>query len=261
MKLHDVSYYLYNAVNSGIISDNQSLRLFQLICDHEYDYFQEWEKENLNYVYRSYIGRTSSFYYDSKWSGDQIENDIIEELLEGKGVLKDCFGNLDHRLHDYLFKNTDIMAEFIESDEDEFIDFLETETEILTSIEDDLNYVEKIVTEAKKAYEYLSDFKKQENEYSLAKHYLENEIAEYYSVDIAEKLFCKILSHIEYLNEVKKLVVINQTINNEYSIKVNINETEFNINTGIKSTHELSEHCITCTMYSLNALIKNNFKL
>ena len=260
LKIHNVSYYLYQAQQAGLITDGQAQQSFEEISHNEYEYFQEWEKENLNYVSRSYIGRTSSFYYNSNWYGDHIDNGTIEYLLEGKETLKDEFDHLDSRLHSYLLNDIDISGEFTDFDENDFIDWLETELNMLELFKDDLNTVEEIVLEAKKAYDYLKDYKTESNEYALAKEYLSHEIAEYYSQNKAEQLFDRILGEIEYLNQVEKLEFSYTTINNYFVLEIELNDTTFNIDTVISSTHELSDHTMNCIDFELQALIKNNFK-
>lgn len=260
LKIHNVSYYLYQAVQNGIITNEQSLSLFQHICEMEYETFEEWESENLNYVKRAYIGRTSSFYYDSKWYGDVVEQDVVEELLEGKTALKDCLKGLDARIYEILIEGKNL-ADFPQWDDDDVSEILEGEEEFLTLLSDDLDTVLEIVNEAKKAYDYLKEYKKGEN--ILAIEYLSHEIGEYYGEEEAEKLFDSILENIEKLNKVETLKVsyVKNETSKTYELNVSVNGEEFSIDTKIKFEHELSEKFINSTIECLNHKINESFEL
>lgn len=275
LKLHHVSYYLYQAVQDGIITDEQSLSTFEDICNFEYEYFQEWEKENLDYVKRDYIGRTSSFFYQSDWYGDVIDNGMVQTILEGENVSDtDYFGSLDNRIYEYLVNGTSVIAEILEmydindyDDDDEMIedisDFFESEEEILTLLLDDLDYVSKIVNEAKEAYDFLDSYKSIENECTIAMEYLEHDISEYYAEKKAEYFFDRILNSVDKLNLVQSLKVSYTENENAkfYDLHVSVNDNEFIIDTEISSQHELSELCIKTTVSILDEKINEKFAL
>lgn len=257
LKLHHASYYTYELESNGILTDKQAEQLFSEICEREYDFFAEWEKENLNYVERSYIGRTSSFYYDSNWYGDEIDNGYVDTLLEGKSVdLNIVLGGMSVIIHDYLFNGDTENISEIDSDD------IESEMELLERLSNDLDTVQEIVNEALKAYEYLKEFKTEANEKSLVDSYIEHEITEYYGEASANEYFDLIIYNIEKLNKVESIIVKTEVINNNYMFLVNVNGTnKFNLNTKINYESKFSKLLVDSILSEIKKMIDNKFEL
>jgi hypothetical protein len=265
LKIHDVSYRLYSRAETLGLTFNQFNSLFQLICDVEYSNFEEWESENLSYVKREYIGTTSSFYYMSNWYGIHLNYYHVENLLKGNNVqLIDVLNGLESTTYDALIN--DILPIFDDVEEQEkFIEQLDDEYEFLSELNDDLDVMKDIIDEAIKAYNYLREYKTEENEYSIVDEYLQHEIEEILSESKANELFDSLMHNISpiKLNKVFKIKVVNFIEENEYEYKLKciVNDKSFTLNTNIQSDDELSETYINGVMDILNELINHNFEL
>lgn len=265
LKIHTISYYIFsNAENYGM-SNEQAVDMFQTICEDEYMEFKDWERENLSYVERSYISRTSSFYYSSDWYGSVLDNSTIEELLEGKCNLKYVLGEIENEVYELLIENKQLAALENEKDRENLIEQLEVESEWLSNLLDDLETVGQIVDEALLAYSYLRDYKEESNEIELAKKYFNDLYEFYYAGTIARNLFEKSLLSIEKFNEVETFETDILTVNGKYVVLVRINRENnensysFQLDTNIKSELEFSEKFIVCVMYEIGELIENKF--
>lgn len=274
LKLRNASYYLYTLVKKGVLSDKQASNLFEHLCECEYEYFQEWEQENLSDVSRHYIGHTSSFYYNTNielyYTGS-----YIQDILEGKDIsLEDITGDLDSNLHDLLFENSipealnTIRTEYIEEvelDEDLTLeDFLEdifsSSIEILEELDNELDEMNNLIDDALKGYDYLKDFKSEENEISLVNDYLEIEIYDIISPEKSENVYDELISELSPLNKLT-WVDLSVTVNgNEYVIICNSNIKTVDINTGILTGNKLSENLINSVLDDTKELFNKNFE-
>lgn len=268
LKVHDISYYLYEAVEKGLLSNSEASDLFNFITEREYEFFQEWESENLQHVKRDYIRRTSSFYYKANF-----DNCLFDEAFEGKVThltIENLSDDLDNSTHRLLFSEhpTSEMEKIIsEYDEEEgcFDSYLDEslggEIEILEELSDDLDSLLVAVLEAKKAYDYLAEYKTKEHEYSIAKHYLEYEISEYYAENKAEEIFDGITSEHTPLNKITSFSVekvLFDSKDTNYGFKLISNLKETTVSLELKN-HELSEHLMKCILDELTELIDNSF--
>lgn len=288
LKIHDVSYRLYKAVDAGLLTDEQASDLFQHICECEYDSFTEWESENLSYVKRDYCGRTSSFFYNSNWYGMVVDECNVQELLEGKKLsMYDLVGNLEANVYDYIMQErapeelvSNIASWFEErysleemnKEELEGIvtNFLEDEKCILNDVDNDLDTLEKIVQEAKEAYDYLAHYKRQENEYEIADGFLQSEIEESLAEEKAKEIFTEILEAIAPLNKIKFINVSYINVNIEYSLVININihselinlgSTKFLFNLGFTKFDEHSEHMVKLIVEEIQEKVNKYFNV
>lgn len=253
LKIHEASYFIHTKVSELGLSDNDLQSLFEHICEMEYEYFQEFE-EKLDYVKREYIGRTSSFYYNSDWYGTHIDNDYVSDILEGKGELHSLFDYLTMDVYNALFDDENIH-------DDLDMDDLEEAEEHLNDLYDDLEVLESIVDEALSVYEYLKEYKTEENETSLVLDYLECDIENHLAENKADELFEAILDNIEKLNLVKSINLEFLNVNNEYMLKVNVNNTIFELDTDIKCNAPHAEKYIESIMYYLEQSLQNSFAL
>lgn len=76
LKVYDISSYLYDLQQKSILTFDEMVNKFNLICEMEYEYFQEEENEMTNLIEREYIGRTSSFKYTAN-VGDYHHEEIF----------------------------------------------------------------------------------------------------------------------------------------------------------------------------------------
>lgn len=263
LKIYDVSYRLYTRGKELGLSDENVNSLFQLICEDEYRWFEEWENENLSYVKRSYIGRSSSFYYMSDWYGSHIETSYVEDLLEGNNAnLKSLLNYMESSVYDATINN--VIPTFEDEEEQEsFIEQLDDEYDFLIELNSELDTVKEILDEALKAYAYLSKYKTQENEYYIADSYLQHDIEGFLSEEKAEKLFDELMNNISpiKLNNVNRVEVKKIIDNGKYKLQCLINDKSFTLETNINSNDELSESYIDIILDILNELINHNFEL
>ena len=170
LKLYDVAYYVGD--------DEKLLNHFRNFCEFEYEYFEEYLKENM--LETEYIGRTSSFkfyggyaesnFYDFDIYDMKDDENIFDtlgyglesetELLLNSSNLKEFYYDLENEL------NYDL------SDSDE-LDDLETELEdAIEELEEYLQAYYKEIKGVKRAYKWLESYK--DNQIENFKDYVEN---------------------------------------------------------------------------------------
>lgn len=279
LKLHHGSYYLYQMVQDGILTDKQSNILFQDICEMELKWFEEWESENVPSIQREYIGRTSSFYYKPKtWSETVFGYSTISDLLEGKNIpLVEIFGDIDQDLYSYFFEKDFHLEryamELIESvhnqlEEDHTIEEFESELEellldeqlLLEDIENELKELMEYVQECRKAYDYLKSYKTEEHEINNFKHYLEFELENYVAEKQAENFYYEMIEQITPLNKVEYIRLGTQLQEGEFIIQVFTNLGNFNIETNIKHGNEFSAKLVGMITFNMFEMIDKQFK-
>jgi len=270
LKLHHIAYKLYDYVSSGMITDNESQNLFQLICEMEYENFQEWEAENVPSIERVYIGHTSSFYYSAKnWCGNIIDSCSLNDgLLEGEELSNnDYLGDLNYKIYNFLFDEDMTIIQYLLNaclDEEEAIEELEEyfdeQLEVFDLLNDDLDDLENILEEVEKAYGYLTEYKTPDNEVAILEQFLEHEIGEHYTKDKAEQIMNELFNEMKPLNKVTKLSFEIVEQGNTYQVLFvsNLNSTVIDI--GIIVNSEMSNHYIETLKYELQQKIDENFE-
>lgn len=276
LKLHHASYYLYNMVNEGLLTNQQAESLFNHMCECEYMYFQEWETDCLNYVSREYIGRTSSFYYLTTCYGEIIETYDINTLLQGEDLdIMDFMEQLPEITYNALFEESDDnmndLVKFVESEleemeeseynKEEFVtEFFEDAVYFFNQLSLDLELLNDIVEEAKQAYDYLDDFKSENNEVELIKQYLTYELTEVLASEVASDIFTELLFELDKLNKVSSInvkYIVNDV--ETYSIEFELNDYTLISDTDISIDVELSKMYIEQIIYELNKLLQSKF--
>lgn len=284
LKLHNVSYKLYQMVKDGIMSDEQSDSLFNHICECEYQHFEQWEEENIPSIKRVYIGRTSSFYYLPKtWSEIIIGSGTVDSLLTNDSILDtEIFGELEsslYGLYDFLFNQIDSLEryahEVIETvhnqleenhSVDEFKDELdmlfEDEISLLEDISSELDELQDIVNECQKAYDYLREYKTEENELAMLEHYLDCEIEDYISTDLADKIYEQILDEHKPLNKITELHVYiaeSDDENETFTITAESNLLATTYQTNVKRSNDKATYLIAFTLGHMRKQIEKDF--
>lgn len=277
LKIYDVSHYLYLAVNSGLITDKQGNDLFNHISEVEYQNFQEWEEEHLTNINRSYIFSTSSFFYNTDWYGVHINTDMVEDTLKGSkdNPLGEALKELNHTIYNCLVTKEisdkeaikDLVSYYVgyfnyddvEEAEEDVLDELDEAEVFLEELSDDLDELLEVVNEAKLAYDYLESYKTQENEYYIAKYYLEHDIENYYAEDKADNLFAKVLESIAPINKVEFINFSMSKQDNEYVLDVETNNKSFKLDTGVSTEHELSKLYAECILHFIEENKKSYF--
>lgn len=278
LKVHHASYYLYKMVEDGILSHEQFNQLFEHACICELDYFEEWEAENIPSIKREYIGRTSSFYYmPKKWYGEHICDGTVEDLLKNNHVdLNEIFGDLDADVYDFLFGDMDInyyaneiietIHNQLEEDHDmddfktELDELLEDSIDILENIDSELEDLEEIITECKKAYNYLAEYKTKENEIETFKHFLESEIENIISENLAEEISNTFIRNMKPLNKLES-VTIDYTVFDyrvlQFLVVTNLGTWAHSTN--IKYSNEHTKLLADCTLFTLKEELQKMF--
>jgi len=277
LKLHHASHELYKYVQDGILTEEQGTSLFQHMCEVEYDHFQEWEKENLSYVSRSYISRSSSFYYLSSFDGNVVDSWFTDDLLKGKQVyLKDLIGGLVFEIYDYLVEDekeeaVNTILEILEQEyelsemtidelKEAVEEFFESEESILSDALEDLKEIEEIVKEALKAYEYLSEFKTIENEKELLKHYMESDIENHIAEETAENILDAIAHDHRPLNKITSFNITVGIVGDDYVINCESNWSGSSY-TIANSKYNISKVLAEQVLKHLQILLKHYFDL
>jgi len=280
LKLHNVSYHLCQMVQDGIMNDEQSNSLFNHICECEYQHFEKWEKENIPNIERIYIHRTSSFYYFPKaWSESIIGSGTVNALLTDNSILdSEIFGELEVGLYDFLFNKIDSIEryayEVIETvhnqleenhSTDEFKDELDTlfedEIYLLEDISSELDELQDIVNECQKAYDYLREYKTEENELAMLEHYLDCEIEKYISTDLAEEIYNKILECHTPLNRLTELHVYiaeSDDENETFTITAESNLLTTTYKTNVKRSNDRATYLIAFTLGHIRKQIEKD---
>lgn len=281
VKVHNISYYMYEAMQKGILTSEQSDELFSRLTEAEHDSFTDWEAEQVPMVKREYIGRTSSFYYvPHKWLRDVIEEDTAIDILKGKKIaMKEIYGGLDSDIYDMLFDhefNQDRLAnEILEgihnhleedhSEEDfqaELDDhFMDTEL-LLEDIEDDLLYLLLVAKQCQEAYEYIMDYKRKENQIDVAKDWLHNYIYNVVVEEQASKHHEEMLHTLKNINKISYIKLeakFNPMNESKYDIIVNTDFQSFSIDTEIKHGHEYSKELVEAILSEMNEYVYKQF--
>lgn len=199
LKLHDISHRLYQYEKDGLISNSESVDIFQHIIDVEYDSFTDWEDENLNIVERNYIGRTSGFYYMPKNTG--FEEVFKGETFQYKDHLESMFHSAqEEAIYSVATNNIDkeelesIIADYLSDIEDmddfqnEISDMVEDFSSTLDLFQEEVEFLKEELEEAKKAYDYIKDFKTEENEYYMADEHLSVDIENHLTENKAHEI-------------------------------------------------------------------------
>lgn len=287
LKIYNVAYYLNDAVQAGVLTNEQELSLFQEIANREYECFEEWEKQNLHYIKRSYIGRSSSFFYSTNWEGDVIDNETLEGLLEGKTIhMLDWHGDLLASVYDFLVDGvsnfeqiTDKIysyigtkdeseneADWIEEFKSELDELLEDEINILESLNDELDTVLEIILEGKKAYEYIANYKTEKHEREITDSYLEYEIENYVSENEAEKIYNEALKELIPLNKLETVEVTgyHDALKYTWYIDIVTNLGIRKVNTKITSLYDMEDNSkllVTMIVCHLREMFDQNFDI
>lgn len=281
LKLHNVSYHLYQMVQDGIMNDKQSDSLFNEICECEYQHFEWWEEENVPNIERVYICRTSSFHYLPKvWSESIIGSGTIHALLTNNSILdSEIFGEIEIGLYDFLFNKIDSLEryayEVIETvhnqleenySTDEFKDELDTlfedEISLLEDISSELDELQDIVNECQKAYDYLQEYKTKENELAMLEDYLDCEIEKYISTDLADIIYEQILNEHTPLNRLTELHVYiaeSDDENETFTITAESNLLATTYKTNVKRSNDRATYLIAFTLGHIRKQIEKDF--
>lgn len=287
LKIYNVAYYLNDAVQAGVLTSEQELSLFREIAHREYENFEEWEKQNLHYIERSYIGRSSSFFYNTNWEGDVVDNETLEELLEGKTVhmldwqddllasvydfLVDGvsdFGQITDKIYSYIGTKdeSENEADWIEEFKSQLDELLEDELDTLETLNDELDTVLEIILEGKKAYEYIANYKTEKHEREIADSYLEYDIENYVSEDEAEKIYNKALEELTPLNKIETVEVTgyHDALNHTWYIDIITNLGIRKINTKITSLYGMEDNSkllVAMIVCHLREMFDKNFDI
>lgn len=169
LKLYDVAYYVGN--------DEKLLNHFNIFCDCEYEYFEEYLKENDLRI--EHIGRTSSFYFLANYHLINYDCDIYD-MKEDKNIFDTLGYGLESEL-ETLFNSDDFYQAYYNLENDCCIDLLDSEDleELETVLEDNLedlenslyDYYREIKT-VKRAYKWLKDYKA--NQVEIFKSFVES---------------------------------------------------------------------------------------
>lgn len=281
LKLHNVSYRLYRIVQDGIMSNEQFNGLFNHICECEYEYFEEWEEENIPSIERVYIGRTSSFYYLPKtWRESIIGSGTVLDLLKNNSILdSEIFGELEVGLYDFLLNKIDSIERYayevietihnqleenhsIDEFKDELDTLFEDEISLLEVISSELDELQDIVNECQKAYDYLQEYKTEENELAMLEHYLDCEIENYISTDLADKIYEQILDEHTPLNKLTELHVYiaeSDDENETFTITAESNLLATTYKTNVKRSNDRATYLIAFTLGHIRKQIEKDF--
>ena len=166
LKLHDVAFY---------VGDNERLlNHFENFCHFEYEFFNEWLKENM--LETEYIGRTSSFYFHGKNIYDfdiydmKNDNNIFDTLAYGIESETEALFNSDSLEHFYYDLENYLHYNLQDSEDLENLDDELDST--LYEIEEYLIEYYREIKDIRKAYRWLENYKKYQVEYF--KDYVEN---------------------------------------------------------------------------------------
>lgn len=281
LKLYNASCHLYQLVQDGIMNDEQSNRLFSDICECEYQHFEWWEEENIPNIERVYIGRTSSFYYKPKnWCELIIDNGTVYDLLEGTSVLdSEVFGEIEIGLYDFLFNKIDNLERYayevietihnqleenhsIDEFKDELDTLFEDEISLLEDISSELDELQDVVNECQKAYDYLQEYKTEENELAMLEHYLDCEIEKYISTDLADIIYEQILNEHTPLNRLTELHVYiaeSDDENETFTITAESNLLTTTYKTNVKRSNDRATYLIAFTLGHIRKQIEKDF--
>ena len=166
LKLHDVAFYVGN--------DEKLLNHFENFCHFEYEFFNEWLKENM--LKTEYIGRTSSFYFYGKNIYDfdiydmKNDNNIFDTLAYGIESETEALFNSDSLEHFYYDLENYLHYNLQDSEDLENLDDELDST--LYEIEEYLIEYYREIKDIREAYKRLENYKMNQVEYF--KDYVEN---------------------------------------------------------------------------------------
>ena len=166
LKLYDVAFYVGD--------DERLLNHFENFCHFEYEFFNEWLKENM--LETEYIGRTSSFYFHGKNIYDfdiydmKNDNNIFDTLAYGIESETEALFNSDSLEHFYYDLENYLHYNLQDSEDLENLDDELDST--LYEIEEYLIEYYREIKDIRKAYRWLENYKKYQVEYF--KDYAEN---------------------------------------------------------------------------------------
>ena len=166
LKLYDVAFY--------VSDDERLLNHFENFCHFEYEFFNEWLKENM--LETEYIGRTSSFYFHGKNIYDfdiydmKNDNNIFDTLAYGIESETEALFNSDSLEHFYYDLENYLHYNLQDSEDLENLDDELDST--LYEIEEYLIEYYREIKAVKRAYKWLEDYKKYQVE--SFKDYVEN---------------------------------------------------------------------------------------
>ena len=148
LKLHDIAYG-FNCdfeLNGATVhfDDDARERWFTDFCEIEYDYFNEWLKENNIGSILDYVGHTSQFYI-----GNLHADNLLDTLYEASDEFKsqDFFGYTEDK--DGVLHIDSTGYDDIEQEVNDLLAFAEN---IYSEVEDSLKNIIKV-------YDYITSFK------------------------------------------------------------------------------------------------------
>jgi len=163
LKLHDVAYY--------VDSDERLLNHFENYCQFEYEFFNDWLKENN--LKTEQIGNTSSFYFYSDGSPYDFYDFDIYNIVEDSNIFDTLGYGLESEL-ETLFNSENMYQAFYDFENYCHIDLLDSEDledleiELDNSIYELEEYLQayyKEIKAVKRAYKWLENYKANQVEY------------------------------------------------------------------------------------------------
>lgn len=204
LKVHDISGYLYELKEKGLLSYEEEINMFQWICEREYSMFEEFEKENCPSIKREYIGRTSSFCYEmidsleildfEEHNFEYQKIDIDESIdyyieYDTVALFNLLKGTNDDELIEQYKEHTDLFAC---RDIEEIEEIANAQTEdlqvVFERIEYDFEAIENALKEIQFILGYIDNYKTEENEIAIAKSYIESDLINDYNLVIDNAL-------------------------------------------------------------------------
>ena len=170
LKLHDIAFYVGD--------DEKLLNHFRIFCEFEYEYFEEYLKENM--LETEYIGRTSSFYFYGGYSESNFYDFDIYDMKDDKNIFDTLGYGLESEL-ETLFNSDDFYQAYYNLENDCRYDLLDSddledlETEFDNSIYELEEYLQayyKEIKAVKRAYKWLEDYKA--NQVEIFKSFVES---------------------------------------------------------------------------------------
>ena len=170
LKLHDVAYYVSN--------NEKLLNYFENFCHFEYEYFEEYLKENMLEIEQ--IGHTSSFYFYGGYNEMNFYDFNIYDMKEDENIFTTLGCGLESETEiifdsgslEYAYYELENVLNYDLQDEDNLED-LESEIDvIIDDLKDYLQAYYKEIKAVKRAYKWLEDYKANQVEYF--KEFVEN---------------------------------------------------------------------------------------
>lgn len=152
LKLHDANFYSFKDLGKDYpLCKDDACELFYGFCEHEYDNFVYWSREN-------YIDLRKIMHYSGHSSKFRLHNLSVDNI---DFFLYDLIGEVDcYTSTEYInLKNGVIIEDDIKEYEDETMEVLDMIANELYDLF--LSYIEDI----QKVYTYISDFKENQIEY------------------------------------------------------------------------------------------------